>query len=42
MESLPKGCRSSMDAMKQSSSVEAFYAFVFAVCVLVALLMLTA
>jgi hypothetical protein len=28
--------------MKQTSSVEAFYALVFAVCVLVALLMLTA
>jgi hypothetical protein len=40
--SFPTASRRIISAMKQTSSVEAFYALVFAVCVLVALLMLTA
>jgi hypothetical protein len=41
VESLPTGSRRMICPMKQSSSVEAFYALVFAVCCLVALLMLS-
>jgi len=42
MASFPPASRRMIDRMKQGSSVEAFYALVFAVCCLVALLMLTA